>query len=356
VDYLKNTGDLCLSKSEFSDQLFSKDFNVAFQGESTYLIGDPLPSSAFFSWLHKARQIVNERFLNKDYGYLFPRGIPSQNSLFFVLEDAIDWIADQITSFPNPFLSYIHLLPPHEPYTTRHDFIDIFKDGWNPIAKEPNFFSEGKSQEYLNQKHREYDEYIAYTDAEFGRLLGYLESTELLDNTYVIFTSDHGELFERGIQGHSTQTLYEPLIRVPLLIFKPHQQVRQDIHTPTSFVDLLPTLLDITGQPIPDWCEGSILPTFDEQDISTDRPIFALEAKSNSKYAPLTNATFAIIRDEHKLIHYLGYDAYESQYELYDLLNDPDELTNMYDSRKIVAASLQQELEEKLNEVNKAYN
>ena len=65
----------------------------------------------------------------------------------------------------------------------------------------------------------------------------------MLDDTYVIVTSDHGEMFERGIRGHVTPTLYEPVIRVPLLIAKPGQREREDVYAPTSCVDLLPTLL-----------------------------------------------------------------------------------------------------------------
>jgi arylsulfatase A-like enzyme len=355
LDLWKKTGDLCLSAGEFSDRTFFNDFNVAFQGESAFLVGEPLPGSLFLSWVHKARQLASERVVGRDVGQLFPRGIPRQDSLFFILEDAVDWIKEQVNSFPRPFLGYFHLLPPHEPYTARRDFIDVFEDGWTPIAKEPRFFSDGHSDEHLNRLRREFDEYIAYTDAEFGRLFDFMEQRGLLDNTYVIVTSDHGELFERGIRGHGTPTLYEPLIRVPLLISKPGQGRREDVYTSTSCVDLLPTLLNVTGQPIPDWCEGRILPTFGDQDVRSDRAIFAVEAKSSPKQAPLTKATVTIIKDQHKLTRYFGYDEYEDEYELYDLVNDPEELIDLYPSSKSVAANLQSELLEKLQEVNQPF-
>jgi arylsulfatase A-like enzyme len=356
LDLWKKVSDLCLSSDEFSDRILRNDFNVAFRGESTFLgIGEPLPSSLFLSWTQRAHQLGRQELLTRQYGRLFPRGVPSQDTLYFILEDAINWIRDQLNNFPKPFLGYFHLLPPHEPYTARRDFIDVFKDGWKPTAKESHFFSDEKSDQFLNQQRREYDEYIAYTDAEFGRLFDYMEQNGVLDNTYVIVTSDHGELFERGIHGHATPTLYEPLIRVPLLISKPGQRRREDVHAPTSCVDLLPTLLDVTGQPIPDWCEGSILPTFGDQAASSDRAIFALEAKSNPKQAPLANATMTIIKDQHKLVHYFGYNGYESEYELYDLANDPEELEDLYVSRKSVAANLQNELVEKLEEINRPY-
>ncbi len=62
---------------------------------------------------------------------------------------------------------------------------------------------------------------ILYADKEFGRFFDYLDSSGLLDNTWVVLTSDHGEMFERGIDGHDTEVLYEPVIRIPLMIFEP---------------------------------------------------------------------------------------------------------------------------------------
>ena len=55
----------------------------------------------------------------------------------------------------------MHLLPPHEPYTARREFVDLFDDGWTPAAKPPHFFSEKHSDAFLNQQRREYDEYLA---------------------------------------------------------------------------------------------------------------------------------------------------------------------------------------------------
>ena len=125
------------------------------------------------------------------------------------------------------------------------------------------FFKEqSDSFDLLLKKRTNYDEFILYVDHEFGRLMENLESNGLLDNTWVILTSDHGELFERGIAGHLTPVLYQPVIRVPLLIFEPGRTIRQDVYSNTSTVDLLPTLLHVTGQKLADWSEGTPLPPF----------------------------------------------------------------------------------------------
>ena len=85
-----------------------------------------------------------------------------------------------------------------------------------------------------------------------------MEESGMLENTWLIFTSDHGEMFERGINGHMTVCQHEPVMKIPLIIFEPGQTTRRDVYTPTNSVDVLPTLLHLTGQPVPDWVEGEV--------------------------------------------------------------------------------------------------
>jgi arylsulfatase A-like enzyme len=173
-----------------------------------------------------------------------------------------------------------------------------------------------------------------------------------LENTYVIITSDHGQLFERGIHGHLTSTLYDPIINIPLLISRPGKKKREDVFVPTSCVDLLPTLLHLTGKTIPDWCEGRILPTFGELRHNPDRKIFAVEAKSNPKLGPLEKFTVAMIGERYKLITYFGYDSRKETHELYDLINDPDEMQDLSKTDQHLASELKEELAVKLSESN----
>ena len=69
-------------------------------------------------------------------------------------------------------------------------------------------------------------------------------------------------MFERGILGHMTPSMHQPVIHTPLVIFPPKQTTRLDIYQPTSAVDLLPTLARIAALDIPTWAEGQILPSF----------------------------------------------------------------------------------------------
>ncbi len=79
-----------------------------------------------------------------------------------------------------------------------------------------------------------------------------------------------------------------------------------------------------------------------------------VEAKANPAYEPLHKATLVLIRDQYKLVHYLGYKSYSDAYELYDLSSDPEELQNLYPDHP-AARELQAELDGQLERVNQRY-
>jgi arylsulfatase A-like enzyme len=167
----------------------------------------------------------------------------------------------------------------------------------------------------------------------------------------VIVTADHGELFERGIVGHVTPVLYEPLLHIPLLISVPGQTQRQDIYSLTSCVDLLPTLAKLSGQPVPEWGEGEVLPGFRADPIQSDRSVYAVDAKSSPKHGPLNKLSVAVMKENYKLIYYRGYPETPGS-ELFDLSNDPEELQDLSSSKPTIAADLQQEIEQRLRLTN----
>jgi arylsulfatase A-like enzyme len=119
--------------------------------------------------------------------------------------------------------------------------------------------------------------------------------------------------------------MYEPVLQTPLLIHAPKQTARTDVNTPTSNVDVLPTILSIAGKEIPEAVDGQVLAGFGGPEDS-ERPIFSMAAWQNSAFLPLTKAAFAMRKGAYKLIAYLGYGGDDGIYELYDLQNDPEEL------------------------------
>jgi arylsulfatase len=309
--------------------------------------------SLFFSHLYENLQ--EQRLRNLEPG--FPRGIPLAGTVnHFLLETAIDGIGRRLPDIPQPFLGYFHFLPPHHPYRTSNEFFNAFKgDGVKFIDKPTEILARRVKNNQATTR-REYDEYILYCDREFGKLYNSLEASGLLENSWLILTSDHGEMFERGIDGHGSDVLYQPVVRIPLVIFEPGRQAGMDIHEPTSAIDLLPTLMHFAGKEKAGWAEGNILPPFAAQ--NSGRSVFAVQALENDPSAPLTQASIIQVKENYKLHYYFGYPELPGgeTIKLFDINTDPEEMTDLYASKNGIAAELLHEVKANLQRVNQPYS
>jgi len=192
-------------------------------------------------------------------------------------------------------------------------------------------------------------------DDEFGKLLSRLKKDGLLENSYLILTADHGELFERGFAGHGFQFMYDDVLRIPLIIHAPGQTKREDVYTVTSNIDILPTLLSITGNNASlANMDGKTLPGFGGQ-ADNERPVFSLFAADNQAYGVLKKTVISMRKGAHKLIAYLGYKGFDQVFELYDLENDPDELNDLATKDLKVLTAMQDELFEYLDKANQPF-
>jgi arylsulfatase A-like enzyme len=349
---------LLLTSNGLVQSLFKNDDDTANVAWSRIMVKDRgLSYSLLLSSLYKQ---YNENKINT-YKRFFPIGVPTiKGDDHFLLEDAINWLNTQILKTPQPFLGYFHLMPPHDPYTPPSDFYGYFENDGLQVAEKPNdIFAPVRPFEFMLTKRREYDEYILYLDREFGRFFDHIESSGLLENTWVIFTSDHGELFERGIQGHITPSFYQPLVRVPLLIFPPGSKTRTDIHALTSAVDVLPTLLHITGQKAADWTDGVVLPPFASSAPDPERKVYAFESYHSEQNAVLKQATGMLVKGKYKLVYYSGYydelGAEGKLIQLFDIESDPEELNDLSTSEKEIASALIEELKTKYREINEPF-
>jgi arylsulfatase A-like enzyme len=326
--------------ASFEDNLFRR-----FKGNDASMFFGPLLRLYFLR--NRARfKDANDRE--------YPLGLPNSEESF-LLEDVVDGAIQTLKGIQTPTLAYFHFYPPHDPYCPTKEFFEKFKDGWEVPHKPIHDLSEEKRDApdlELNRRH--YDEYLASWDHEIGRLFDYLKESGLMKNSYIFVTADHGELFERGITGHFTKLIYDPLIRVPLIVSHPGQSSREDIHALTNSVDILPTVVNMLGLPVPEWAEGQLLPGLggvgDEH-----RSIFSVDAKYNSSFTPLRNYSISITRDHHRFIHYsFPKDDYE-KFEFYDLDTDPNELKDLYPAKPSLAVEMKDELLQKIEEVNKPY-
>ncbi len=354
--------DLFLESPLFPISYLPKDPDAAaLTLKNTYFNNDNIFSSLFLSGLLKPYAEKRIDYLIKKYTNDYPRGIPSLAgaSYFYRLEDSIDFIIHSFITNPKPFLGYYHLYPPHTPYNSRKEFIDNFDDSWETPPKPDSVFSEGESDAKVSRSRRHYDEFIAYVDSEFARLYTELEKSGQLTNTWLILTTDHGELFERGIIGHESPAAYEPVIHIPLIIFPPGQKERVDIHTRTNAVDVLPTLLKIINSPNPPILEGVILPPINNTPPDPNRSIFAFHPGHSKSKRPLSEGTAVIIKNNYKLIYAFGFEKLQGQdphFELYDLNNDPEERTDLYSSEKKLAGALYSELLNVIEQADQKYS
>ena len=317
------------------------------------------PGSAFLNYFYKSRVSHSIETQKIQPGY--PNGVPEVEGYDVYLNEQIyKGVLTEILNLQNkhPYFAYFHLFSPHSPYKPGGKFSRLFRnDGFSLPSKEvvPQFASlYRESEESLLRKRTAYDRQIAQVDAEFGKLIKELDASGVLDNSYLIVTSDHGEMFERGFSGHGGRLMYEPVLRIPLLIHAPQQTAGADVNTPTSNVDILPTLLSIVGKETPEAVEGQLLAGFGGPE-NTQRPIFSMAAWQNSAFLPLTKAAFAMHKGAHKLIAYLGYGGDDGIYELYDLQNDPEEIHELSMDAPGVFSAMKKEFLSDLAEANRPF-
>jgi len=313
----------------------------------------------FDNYLNIAKQLRTGGHFITDYPE-YPLGVPviADNDVAFQLEDVFDGVFQEVRNAATgsrPHFSYHHLFAPHNPYRPQQRYLELFQDDYKPVRK-PNHPLSTKSMVYRNiiEYQRTYDQYIAHVDHEFGVLMKKLENDGLLQDTYVIVTSDHGELFERSTTEHAVPFLFESVIRIPLLIRAPGQAERRDIHAPTSNIDLYPTVLSLLDKAIPSDVDGRLLPGFGGEEDPT-RSLYAMFSPKSSAFAPLQKGTFALLQGQHKLIYYKGYEEYPEAFELYDLREDPDELDDLFERDRVTANQMKAQLLNALEDADAPY-
>lgn len=195
-----------------------------------------------------------------------------------------------------PAFLFAHLTEPHAPYDRGNEALK--KAGKNP-AELSDF------ERYVAE--------ITVADAEIGRVVRALH-TDFRDRGVIIVTSDHGEAFGEHQTWNHTKTLYEELLRVPLIIRGPGVQAMR-IKEHVGLVDLGPTILDIFGVETPSSFMGqSLVPLLRGKDVELHRPILAEGRLRQALYV----GQFKVIKDLRRKV-----------IEAYDLEVDPGETQNL---------------------------
>jgi len=288
----------------------------------------------------------------------YPRGVPEvEGFTTYLNENIFSGVYREIQGLEEkkePYFSYFHLFSPHFPYKPGRRYWKLFaEDNFRPVSKPNHPLGFDLSEEDVLSKRILYDQQIAHVDGEFGILIDNLRAEGVLENSYVVVTSDHGEAFERGFYGHGGPLLYEPAIKIPLLISAPGQTTSHIALTPSSNTDLLPTLLSVSGRDIPAELDGQVLPGFG--DDNGDRPVFSIYAAENSVFLPLKKTAIAMRKGPYKVIAYFGYPDYDDVYEMYNLESDPEEMHDLSQDDMSIFAAMKAELLDNLERANKPY-
>ncbi|MBI2894178.1 MAG: sulfatase-like hydrolase/transferase [Deltaproteobacteria bacterium] len=192
------------------------------------------------------------------------------------------------------FFLWAHLEEPHNPYL--------------PHPGTPSSWTDRAGR---------YDGEIRFADQALGEILRRLDQSDLRTTTAVIVTADHGEMLgEHGITFHGL--LYEPALRVPLVVRVPGLPPARRVASPVSLLDLAPTILALQRLPTPRTMEGrSLVGPLAATHSLTPRPLFAECRRITGD----RNVMAAVIEGNHKVI----LDLTARRLELYDVVRDPRE-------------------------------
>jgi arylsulfatase A-like enzyme len=183
-------------------------------------------------------------------------------------------------------------------------------------------------KELVKWKYQRYmQDYLACVqgvDDSVGRVLDYLDETGLAKNTIVIYSADNGwYLGDLGL--YDKRFMYEPGLKVPLLARGPGIKPASVPDQFVANIDLAPTFLDLAGLPIPEYMQGRSLAPLLRGEQPSDWRTSVYYRYYHDPGHHNTDAHLGVRTATHKLIYYWKKDAYE----MFDIVNDPNEQQNL---------------------------
>jgi choline-sulfatase len=246
------------------------------------------------------------------------------------------WLSDKAASGErDPWCLYVGLVAPHFPLVVPQEFFDLYpidslpdvklhpRDGYqrHPWVEKQNAMMDSEAR-FESEEERltaiaSYFGLCSWLDHNVGQILIALDASGLIDNTTVVYTSDHGDnVGARGLWGKSN--LYQESVSVPMIMVGP--DVPQGIcETPVSLIDLSKTIASHFGAEIDAAAGVASLEDLATSPADTERVIF-----SEYHAAGAVSGAFMLRKGRWKYNHYVGFAP-----ELFDLEVDPEELNDL---------------------------
>ncbi len=301
------------------------------------LIPETLSARGFHTGAFIANGYVSDRFGFRQ-GWTSYRNYVREgrrNVAQYVAADVLEWLDQRPQE--KPFFLYVHTIDPHVPYKPPRQFLEMYDA--TPYSGVVDFSSDNELLEKIkagripldarDKVHLEalYDGEISYHDVHFNAIVDGLARRGLADDTMVIIVADHGEEFwDHGSVGHG-HSVYEELLHIPMIVRLPGTTQRPlRVEDAVGLVDVMPTVLEALGQPLPDGLAGqSFLPLLRGE--TPDAP--------RATVSGFMEGWRTVVSGRYKLIH----RTLERQM-LYDLERDPREQTDLAADRPIAVRYL----------------
>ena len=270
--------------------------------------------------------VTSHLYVSKTYG--LEAGFDSMNFRQDRLaENVANHAMDLVDRFGDrPFFMFLHFYDPHWHYAPPPDVLKIFESSYagtltGNLKDFQNLRPEQVKPKDLEHLLALYDGEIRYTDNEIGRLLAHLKERGADRNTLMVVTSDHGEEFlDHGSWEHQ-KTLYEEVIRIPLIVSGPGVAARRE-GQPVSLLDIAPTILDYL----------SVKPAPSMRGVSLLRPVGEFREMYGETDHTLDGTRLSFVRGGSKswkaILRSDPAKQKEASSEWYDLAADPAERTN----------------------------
>ncbi len=234
------------------------------------------------------------------------------------VDAALDWLEGRGDS---PLFLALHVFDPHLPYDPPLATLGRFSEGYEgeillPVKRLRKIRSSRMVSTDADRKFIAdvYDEDLAFADEHLGRFLDGLEARGILDRAIVVLTSDHGEEFWEHDGFEHGHTMYDELLHVPFAVWAPGVEARR-VPEAVTLTDLMPTLLDAVGFPVPEGLDGiSLWPAIAARKTPPKRILLA-------EFPLYVTPQRAIIDWPWKLVEFIQ----DEEQELYDLESDPAE-------------------------------